>query len=442
MRKILSQEAFKEKINTVVCGDSLTVLKTLPDEVVDMSITSPPYWALRDYGIKPTIWDGDEKCKHKWDNKKRTLQHKAGETNPGKESWFKDKGASEDSGNQFCSKCSAWKGTLGLEPTFDLFIKHLCDIYDEVKRVLKKDGTCWVNLGDTYSATRWTNTGGDLFKDREASNVVIKKNTPFPDKCLCQIPQRFSIEMCNRGWILRNVIIWKKPNCMPSSVKDRFTVDFEYLFFFVKSKKYYFEQQLEPLAEITLKDKRLNKGRIEYNGIRKDQNSKIQNIMCNANSEGRNKRCVWSICPQPYPEAHFAVYPPELLYIPIKAGCPKEVCKKCGKGREAIFNKELIVTRKTNDKGKVKDVLNSGDKRNVLPRARTGVEGYNEFTLKGYTDCGCKAGWSRGLILDPFMGSGTTAEVARKLGRNYIGIELSEEYIKLCEKRLKQQLLF
>jgi site-specific DNA-methyltransferase (adenine-specific) len=282
-------------MNKIIQGDCLAVLKTLKSESIDCVITSPPYWALRDYGVK---------------------------------------------------------GQLGLEPTFQEYINKLCNIFDEIKRVLKKTGTCWVNLGDTYYGGG-RNRGGD-FKNmsiKQRSNrgtrdinatTSFKWNHELETKNLCQIPFRFSIEMVNRGWILRNVIIWHKPNCMPSSVKDRFTVDFEYIFFFVKNKKYWFEKQYEP--HLT------------------QENRDFLNPL------GRNKRSVWSIPTKPYKEAHFATFPPALVAIPIKAGCPRG-----------------------------------------------------------------------GVLLDPFCGSGTTCAAAKKLGRNYIGIELNPNYIEMAERRIAKE---
>jgi len=219
--------------------DVMKALKQLPDGSVDMQITSPPYWGLRDYGEgTEVIWDGDENCEHEWD----IIKHppKGGKTKPenmpkvGSNLKEQTDGISVRFGykTNICQKCGAWKGQLGLEPTFDLYIKHLCDIFDEVKRVLKKDGTCWINLGDTYAR------GGnqeERFDKKSYGGKATQHDTTIlgrgitkelPSKCLVMIPQRFAIEMVNRGWILRNVIIWHKPNCMPSSVKDRFTVDF------------------------------------------------------------------------------------------------------------------------------------------------------------------------------------------------------------------------
>ena len=212
------------------------------------------------------------------------------------------------------------EGQLGLEPTFQEYIDKLCNIFDEVKRVLKKEGTCWVNIGDTYNGNKEGKTDNKVcdYLKNTTTNLHNKKGD-LPDKCLCQIPSRFAIEMTNRGWILRNEIIWHKPNCMPSSVEDRFTVDFEKVFFFVKSKKYYFEQILEPLSENT---------DIEYRqNLRKDKEYESKepyekNFPKSFNIQGKNKRTVWSITTKGFSEAHFATYPEALVEPMVKSGCP------------------------------------------------------------------------------------------------------------------------
>ena len=256
--------------NIIYQGDSLSVLKTLPSCSINMCMTSPPYWALRDYGSDvESIWDevclkckkpftkfeskscDCEKytyCEHDFEMVERQLHsgtldvtktvHHALKVGALKTDWKTKDG--------FCNKCGAWKGQLGLEPTFDLYIKHLCDIFDEVKRVLRDDGTCWVNIGDTYASTPTGNMGNQSETDgvykrlyeRNTQGGKTEKATHrkkdfsnIPTKSLVMIPQRFAIEMVKRGWILRNVIIWHKPNCMPCSVKDRFTVDFEKIFY-------------------------------------------------------------------------------------------------------------------------------------------------------------------------------------------------------------------
>ncbi len=356
------------KTNIILQGDALTKLKELPDESINCVMTSPPYWALRDYGTDvEIIWDGDENCKHDFDLKEiqTGTQHwnQGGKVIPNKERKIHD-GKLEKVG--FCNKCGSWKGQLGLEPTFDLYIKHLCDIFDEVKRVLRKDGTCWVNLGDTY----YTKSGSGFLNDnltkddkqvlRSGLNKAneLREGGQLPSKTLTLIPMRFAIEMVNRGWILRNNIIWYKPNCMPTSVKDRFTVDFEYVFFFVKNKKYWFEQQLEEFANSTLERVKYGYGGKMESGnysIQLEGAKKFSKNVLEGKNKGRNKRTVWRICPKSFKESHFAVYPEELCETPIKAGCPKFVCEKCGKPKVKILEhnkisdvgEDLLETKKT-----------------------------------------------------------------------------------------------
>ena len=209
-----------------------------------------------------------------------------------------------------------WRGQLGLEPTPQLYIQHLVGIFDEIKRVLKKTGTCWVNLGDTYGGT------GDKGKHKDPkyadgrNGQSVAVNGTQTAKSLVQIPSRFAIAMTDSGWILRNEIIWHKPNCLPSSVKDRFTVDFEKLFFFTKSKRYYFEQQLEVATEPIGRAVKLGAKTLGGDAVlgspanRPDRKPFI-------NNGRRNKRTVWSIPTRPYKGAHFAVFPPELVETPI-----------------------------------------------------------------------------------------------------------------------------
>ena len=324
--------------NKIICGDTLEVLKQLPDEFVDCVVTSPPYYGLRDYGVD---------------------------------------------------------GQLGLEKNLNEYLDKMLLITGELKRVLKKSGTMWWNHGDSY--------GGLAHSDWSSSNPEIQKkyqkNATMKDfaeqrlrkgieKCMLLQNYRLVLKMIDeQQWILRNTIIWHKPNCMPSSVKDRFTVDYEPVFFFSKSKKYWFETQYESneTREFTARQDGARAKKFNYrirDAIRKEgqpqykaSNQEVKEyglryaVRYN-NPLGRGKRSVWKIATKPYSEAHFATFPPALIETPIKAGCPKG-----------------------------------------------------------------------GLVLDPFMGSGTTAFVARSLGRNYLGIELNKEFIKLAEKRLIQNII-
>jgi len=411
---------------------------------VDCVISSLPYWSLRDYGIEPTEWDGDPNHWHEWQYSNREVEgyeNKAGfwqnenvsrETTP--DTW---KTLTIEDG--FC-ECGAWLGSLGLEPTFDLFIKHLCDIYDQIKRVLKKSGTCWVNLGDTYASTsvksNWDTfakyrTDGGAGK-RDIGNIEKKRSMGgIPQKCLLMIPQRFAIEMINRGWILRNVIIWHKPNCMPSSARDRFTVDFEYVYFFTKSKKYYFEQLKEPIAQtkVNLSRRKHKPGRVDSGKYSKKEDDKAKPLAFNEYwSLDKNKRTVWSINTKANKEFHFATFPPKLVEPMIKAGSPRYVCSVCGEPakREYEEKKELEPERKTLGLG---------------PKTIQGGDGLHHHTYRkfiGYSKCSCGTEPKNGVVLDPFAGTGTTLLEAWKLGRDYIGFEISSEYCEMAEKLLEK----
>lgn len=415
------------KVNQIICGEAGTVLKDFPAESINCCITSPPFWALRDYGIPPSIWDGNKECKHKWGKSIIKKGITGGTDNPFAEK-LKIKGIENyqetpDSSSQFCSRCGAWRGCLGLEPTFELYIDHLCTIYDAVWRVLRKDGTCFVNLGDTY----WGGKGqsgrcdhnleqrvaeGRSFQRREYT--LPTKHCPqdgkhefVQAKSLCLIPQRFAIEMVNRGWILRNVIIWHKPNPMPSSAKDRFTVDFEYVFFFVKQQHYWFEPQYEPYE--CAKPESVSYRKSGKSDSRKNRPDGIMPAFGDEgfwkpdNPLGRNKRTVWTIPTQAYSEAHFATFPEKLVEPMIKAGCPEFVCKKCGMGRRKVIKLSPQNIKKRSLDNKTGEVAkNKPMGINPLPQSITGLE----FTYKrehiGYTDCGCNAGWRPGIVLDLF----------------------------------------
>lgn len=395
----------------------MDVLKKFPDQCVDMVVTSPPYWGLRDYGIEPVIWDGKEDCEHEWSEVIKYASHGTG-FGDNKKMVSLNKPTKSD----YCQKCGAWKGSLGLEPDFRLYIKHLCDIFDEIKRVLKDSGTIWVNLGDGYSGGATMSMQQRLLTEAGKDTKLTKLNRPhiktnLLSKCLIGIPERFKIEMVdNRGWIHRNTIIWFKPNPMPSSAKDRFTVDFEYLYLFSKKHKYYFEQQFE-----VHQSKPHPYSNEKYFNIGKTSRAyKKEGIY---GEIGRNKRCVWKIPTKPYPEAHFATYPPKLIETPIKAGCPKIICVKCGLPREKIYNKIM------------KDYVKRDD-CSTKQYAKSHHNDQIEKQYNGYSDCGCSTDFKPGIVLDPFIGSGTTGIVAKKLGRDFCGIELNPEYIKLVWKRI------
>ncbi len=244
----------------------MDVLKSFPEDSFDCVMTSPPYWALRDYGeATKSIWDARMGCEHEWGN---TIPYSKYDGRSPEEKKYQgatvgnsirsENFAKGDSG-QLCALCGAWRGQLGLEPSFDLYIKHLCDIFDEVKRTLKPSGTCWVNIGDTYYGSgSGTQYEPDINKSKEVyvapyNSMKIKqrnKDAPYKSKSLVLIPFRFALEMVNRGWILRNTLIWQKPSCMPSSASDRFTVDFEYLFFSRRGRSIFLNNNLNRMNKL------------------------------------------------------------------------------------------------------------------------------------------------------------------------------------------------
>jgi len=411
--------------NRIINGNVMDVLKTLEANSVDMMVTSPPYFNLRAYGTNPQIWDASPNCEHEWGTEKKVKVSIDGGTT-------RESITREGSYGCFCTKpgCRAWKGELGSEPEPQLFIKHLCDIMEHVKRVLKPTGSCWVNLGDTYDE----------------------------NKCLMQIPSRFSIEMCNRNWTLRNSVIWHKPNALPTSTKDRLTVDYEMMYFFTKNPKdYYFEQQFDAIDypneivrkvcfEITNSVKALRTPDALYNGKEQENDSEIstnstgvqqylytvrkitpeimKKYMLNAeeqkfikqwaqfggNANGRNKRCVWTIPTESFSQSHFATFAEALVEPTINATCPMEVCKKCGKPRIKIVEKEIIHDRK-----------NDREDANVRPfdnvqRPPNDWKPRDVIGIK-YEQCTCNAGFEPGVVMDIFMGcfDGTT-EVLTKEG--------------------------
>ena len=439
VKKINDRESGRVlEVNKVYIGNCLEELRKLPSESIDMCVTSPPYWGLRDYGTEGQIWGGDPNCEHEFTTSKRKL-HSG--TNTGKElphhrNAHKVDWEVEDA---FCSKCGAWKGELGLEPTVEMFVNDLCDIFDEVKRVLTPHGSCWVNLGDTYANTGYGKGTGNMQNKNVPGAMTPKVKSPLPQKCLVQLPSRFAIAMTDRGWILRNEIIWYKPSCMPSSAKDRYTVDFEKLFFFTKSKNYYFKQQLEPLVtpyEKLIKDKR-GKG---WEGNKPVDSKKVNSVANHGgdksmgetiNPDGRNKRTVWAISPKGFKDAHFAVFPPELIESPIDAGCPEFVDKKTGKPRERDIEKQTLERHEL-----PKDNPNYRPARYDEGKYTHGQR-FATYDDKGYNDGRDDDEFRPGIVLDPFMGSGTTAEVAMKQDKDWVGIELNPDYVKISDKRLE-----
>ncbi len=433
-----------EWLNDIHVGDAREVLSQMPDECVDMVVTSPPYWGLRDYGEgTDTVWDADEDCTHIWGNENiKKLDLQAG-NDDFKRKWREEASSEKCSTGSFCQKCGAWKGQLGLEPTPELYVKHLTDIFREVKRVLKPSGTVWLNLGDTYSATRWSDTPSTTGISGEESDVVTKKETQIPDKNLVGIPWRVAFALQDDGWYLRNDIIWAKPNPMPESVSDRCTTSHEHIFLLSKNKQYFYDQDSIRESHKSSEDlERRNK--LDYkrviNNPRKDLGGRSRDEYYH--TKGRNKRDVWNITTKPYSGAHFAVFPPVIPKTCIKAGCPPKVCGECGKPYERITEKGKIVEKRTPEAGmrakESEKIFGEGTKK-ANSGLRDGYELRENRTLGWKPACDCDTEETEpGIVLDPFIGAGTTGMVAEELGRKWIGIDISEEYREQALTRIEK----
>lgn len=355
----------------IFVGDNRSLLKALPDKSVQCVVTSPPYWGLRDYGTATWI-GGDVDCTHRRESKK------SDKTITGHKNFTEMLGVGDAIYKDVCLRCGAKRedSQLGLEETPQQFVENLCQVFDEVWRVLKDDGTLWLNLGDTYAAFRDSKATPDTLREGEGTRVAVANNrnpsnlrkAGLKHKDLVGIPWRVAFALQERGWYLRQDIIWAKPNPMPESVTDRCTKSHEYIFLLTKQPRYYYDHEAirEPLSEVTIQRDKYTRQ------VKEGKKSAVSGIYAvdhtrdsKSNPDGRNKRDVWNVATRSYPEAHFATYPPDLIIPCVKAG-----------SRE-------------------------GD-----------------------------------IVLDPFSGSGTTGEVALQLGRNYVGLELNPDYASLSEKRI------
>ncbi|NVM22022.1 MAG: site-specific DNA-methyltransferase [Desulfobacterales bacterium] len=262
-------------INQVICGDCREVMRGWPAEIINFVMFSPPYWGLRNYGENTNaVWGGDPNCEHEWEEYKATTTHENRQNLDGgtldakqTQQFRKELHGWQKSQAGFCSKCSAWFGQLGLEPTYQMYVEHLVGVGREIKRVLRKDGSWYLNLGDTYNShsAKSKKVGGfqgrQMDRNEAYRNVVVIGKPPIdlPDKCKLLIPHRVALALIDDGWIVRNDCVWFKPNSMPSSAKDRMTNKFEFVFHLVKSKKYYYDLDAirEPHKTSTIKREKL-----------------------------------------------------------------------------------------------------------------------------------------------------------------------------------------
>ena len=430
----------------ILTGDCREVLRTLPSESVHCCVTSPPYYGLRDYGT--ATWEGgDPNCDHSG-RKNRNHQGNIGSRNE-KGDAFRNSGRYVDQGNatgRQC-KCGARRidSQLGLEPDFNDYIAQMVEVFREVRRVLRRDGTLWLNMGDSYASQGGYRDYGS--HDNYVGRGPTGGQRPLPTnnlkpKDLCGIPWRLAFALQADGWWLRQDIIWSKPNPMPESVTDRCTKAHEYIFLLSKSARYYYDAgaikedgaessctRAGILRKIAPKDSkrpgsengqsRLEVGSIigEYGGT-------------------RNKRSVWEIATAPFSEAHFATFPPALIEPCIKAGTSeKGCCAKCGApwvrnvSKKFVLDHEVALTERH---------VNADDNDQGSNRYKDGHQPgrYLSDTIDWSPSCSCNADVVPAAVLDCFGGAGTTGLVADRLQRNAILIELNPEYAAMAERRI------
>lgn len=376
-------------------GDARALLRGMEEESFQCCVTSPPYWGLRDYKLEPLICGGNTECEHNWSvptSKKRQSprrDHDGRDFGPtrGLEP-HRIEGAFKVSQGDFCSLCGAWRGSLGLEPTPELYTQHLVEIFREVRRVLRGDGTLFLNLGDSYATN-----GGHADKGVTARRSEIaagerpeyalrefrcRPTAGLKPKDLIGIPWRVAFALQADGWYLRSAIIWRKMAPMPSSQKDRPTLSYEHIFLLAKSERYFYDYVAasEPFSDDRRGRDGGKQGRQRNRGGRTDGYTKPSSVDPSAN-EGRRGRDIWTFdfayedkeWKKRHSAKHYASFPLELPHQALSAGSKK------------------------------------GD-----------------------------------LVLDPFAGTGTTMLAAERLGRDSIGIELNADYIRAAEARLKEAL--
>ena len=504
-------------------GEVREVLASMPDESVQTVVTSPPYWGLRDYSrcecatvaprrehhnlqnvprgghdpmqIEPgefaqsqpepdpscpkchgtgkddslnVVWGGEEDCAHRWGEE--VIKHRGiGGPQVPQTKWDTDVGlvtAQRDTVSQFCFLCHAWRGQLGLEPTPELYVQHVVEVFRDVRRVLRDDGTLWLNMGDCYAskppgtkaigAEGWKSSGlhDGRISERYAatldSSVSQRRNTVvggLKPKDLVGMPWRVAFALQADGWWLRRDIIWAKPNPMPESTRDRPTTAHEYVFLLAKSKDYYYDNEAvrEPPSRSTIERWHgepytpvQNPGYSGRGSARRDPDQHIGEQNMGVNPGGRNLRDVWTITTQPYPEAHFATFPEKLVEPCVLAGSPEAgVCKTCG----APWERQVELTDDYSDLLMQKAAWVSEEGKPDVQTKRQRKDHPAQVPAKNITtgfnrSCKHKSKAVPAVVLDPFMGSGTTGIVALRHGRRFLGIDVKEEYIDLARRRL------
>jgi DNA modification methylase len=345
-----------------------------------------------------------------------------------------------------CPKCGATREDkqIGLEDSPEEYVESMVEVFRKVRRVLKDEGTVWLNLGDSYvsthpTGTRDSDTGwkhGELSQGYQAR--AGGAGGVFKVKDLMGIPWMVAFALRADGWYLRQDIIWHKPNPMPESVTDRCTKAHEYIFLLSKNAKYYFDN--ESIKEDAVYDKDLGilrsrkQAELNHPSIIKRQEIGIDST--SAGDGKRNKRSVWTVTTKPFKGAHFAAFPPDLIQPCVLAGCPEKVCVECSTPYERkVESKRLKRNELPKDDPRYRPNTYEGSYKDINGKADAGYTETKDLGLE--KQCQCETDETKsGTVLDPFGGAGTTGLVADRNDRNAILIELNDEYAEMARDRL------
>lgn len=462
-------------------GDVRKVIRKIPDKSVQCVVTSPPYFNLRNYETDPLIWGGDSDCDHEWgdeiEGSRYRRTHIGGSTGADKEGAGRDTAYAHPKG-RFYSKCKAWLGSLGNEPTIDLYVSHIVEISNEIYRVLRDDGVYWLNLGDSY--------------DENNGLVGMPWLVAFALRDSGWNVKSESIV----NWIIEDVIIWEKPNPTPESTSNRPARSHENIFMLTKGNTTQFwvnfrrgkstrvkpepeyiyiqrdtDEEREDIPNDPENWKRTNlwvghKHYFDMDAVRKafksdDTSPRKTSTIPNStrsdrhqgqeffgNPVGRNLRTVWTIPVAKYPGAHYAVFSKDLIEDPIRSSSSHRACPHCGAPwirrieRDEEYRSYSAMAGNFENEGKWK-AENAPNKSMYVSEDRDVRWGPVSITKTvGWIptcDCPDNDGSGRSMILDPFGGSGTTGVVAYNLGRDCILIDLKKEYAKMAVERLKKE---
>lgn len=375
-------------VNQILAGDALTTLRTLPSESVHCIVTSPPYFGLRDYGCD---------------------------------------------------------GQIGLEETPASYVAKLVEVFRESRRVLRRDGTFWLNIGDSYCSQAGSQVDSSYVSregsQRGAWNGQSRKPVSgFKPKDLMMIPARVAIALQEDGWYLRSDIIWHKLTAMPESVSDRPTSAHEHVFLLAKSERYFYDadairEPLRPKTYTTFGIAHHAQGNDALGMVKSDNWGRTvaerkPKLAADGQPAGANKRNVWPIASQPYSEAHFATMPPKLIEPCILAGTSPRTCEHCG----APWERVIVATGHVNQREPAHAPFTTPTKTDS-----TGWAPLHKATNDWQSTCKCaNEGMGKAVVLDPFMGAGTVALVSIRLQRDYLGIELNPSYVELIKKRIAE----